>query len=97
MAMLIALAEGFKIRSLLVHLAAGAALAAARLLRQRRIAASYEESIDRAPPPVSRAAEIAAAAGVAFGFAYWLIAGRNAGRWRERRVLPPSLPPQAAP
>ena len=26
-----------------------------------------------------------------------LIAGRNAGRWRERRVLPPSLPPQAAP
>ena len=45
---------------------------------------SYEESIDHPPPPISRPAEIAVAAGAAFGFIYWLIAGRNAGRWRER-------------
>jgi membrane-associated protease RseP (regulator of RpoE activity) len=97
MAVLIALAESLKIRSLIVHLAAGAVLLLTGYYSSGAITASYEESIDRPPPPVSRAAEVAAAAGVAFGFAYWLIAGRNAGRWRERRVLPPSLPPQAAP
>jgi hypothetical protein len=42
------------------------------------------ESIDHPPPPISREAEIAAAVGVVFGFTYWLIAGRNAGRWRGR-------------
>jgi hypothetical protein len=45
---------------------------------------SYEESIDRPPPPISHDAEIAAAAGVAFGLAYWALAGRKAGLWRER-------------
>lgn len=44
---------------------------------------AYEELIDHPPPPISREAEIAAAVGVVFGFTYWLIAGRNAGRWRE--------------
>ena len=44
----------------------------------------YQESIDQAPPLVSREVEIAAAAGAVFGLVYWLIAGRNAGRWRER-------------
>jgi hypothetical protein len=29
--------------------------------------------------------EIAAAAGAVFGLVYWAIAGRKAGRWRERR------------
>ena len=45
---------------------------------------SGEESIDRAPPMVSHEFEIAAAAGITFGLVYWLIAGRKAGRWRER-------------
>jgi len=31
-----------------------------------------------------REVEIAAAAGVVFGLVYWAIAGRRAGRWRER-------------
>jgi hypothetical protein len=92
MVVLITLAESFKIRSLLVHLAAGAALLLLGYFGS--VARPYEESIDRAPPPVTRAAEIAAAAGIAFGFTYWLIAGRTAGRWRERRT-PPPLPPEA--
>jgi hypothetical protein len=43
-----------------------------------------EESIDHPPSPISRGAEIAAAAGAVFGFVYWAIAGRSAGRWRDR-------------
>jgi len=32
---------------------------------------------------VGHALQLAAAAGIIGGLAYWLIAGRNAGRWRE--------------
>jgi hypothetical protein len=42
------------------------------------------ESLDEPPAPISRNVELAAAAGAVFGMTYWLIAGRNAGRWRER-------------
>jgi hypothetical protein len=84
-AILIALAEAFKIRSLLVHLAAGMVLLVAGYYASGLPPPSYEESIDHPPPPISRAAEIVAAGGAVFGFAYWALAGRNAGRWRERR------------
>jgi hypothetical protein len=79
----VVLAEAYSIRSLLIHAAAGAAIL---LLGYYGVGftGSYEESIDHPPPPISREAEIAAAVGVVFGFTYWLIAGRNAGRWRGR-------------
>jgi hypothetical protein len=32
--------------------------------------------------PVANTLQLAAAAGILGGLAYWLIAGRNAGRWR---------------
>jgi hypothetical protein len=81
---LIALAEAFSIRSLLIHAVAGAAIL---LFAYYGVGftRSYEESIDRPPPPISREAEIAAAVGVVFGFTYWLIAGRRAGVWRGNR------------
>ncbi len=79
----VVLAEAFSIRSLLIHAAAGAAILLLGYY-SAGLTAPYEESIDRAPPPISREAEIAAAVGVVFGFTYWLIAGRNAGRWRGR-------------
>jgi hypothetical protein len=81
---LIAIAESFKIRSLLVYAASGAALL---LLGYYGSGATsrHEESIDRPPPPISHEAEIAAAAGVVFGLTYWALAGRKAGRWREQR------------
>ncbi len=82
---LIALAEAFKIRSLLAHLAVGMVLLVGGYYASGLPPPSYEESIDRPPPPISRAAEIVAAGGAVFGFAYWAVAGRNAGRWRERR------------
>ena len=80
---LIAIAESFKIRSLLVHAAAGAALLLLAFYGSG-FSQPYEESIDHPPPPISRGTEIAAAAGVVFGLVYWMIAGRKAGRWRER-------------
>lgn len=83
LAILITLAETFKIRSLLANAAAGAVMLLLGFYASG-LSRNYEESIDRAPPPISREAEIAAAAGVVFGLTYWLIAGRKAGRWRER-------------
>lgn len=84
-AILIALAEAFNVRSLLAHLAAGAILLAAGYYASGLGPKPYEESIDRPPPLMPQALEVSAAGGAVFGFAYWLIAGRNAGRWREAR------------
>ena len=82
LAILIAIAEGFKIRSLLSNALAGAALLAFGYYTSA-LPHRFEELIDRPPPPISHEGEIAAAAGALFGLTYWLIAGRNAGRWRE--------------
>jgi hypothetical protein len=76
----IAVAEAFRIRSALIYTLAGAALMAAGYY-SAGFGWSYEESIDRAPPPISRAAEIAVAVGAVFGLTYWTIAGRRAGVW----------------
>lgn len=84
LAILIVIAEAFKIRSLLVHAAAGAAMLVLGYYGSG-MSRPYEESIDRAPPPISREVEIAAAAGAVFGLVYWAVAGRKAGRWREPR------------
>jgi len=84
LAILIAIAETFKIRSLLAHAAAGAAVFVLGYYGSG-LSRPYEESIDRPPPPISREAEISAAGGVVFGMVYWAIAGRKAGRWREPR------------
>ena len=82
LAILIVLAESFKIRSLLAHALAGAVMLLLGYYASGLAPASYEESIDHPPPLVARETEIAAAAGVVFGLVYWAIAGRNAGRWR---------------
>jgi hypothetical protein len=82
---MIVLGETFKIRSLLAHLAAGAAVLLIAYYGSGLARPSYEESIDEPPPLVARETELAAAAGAVFGLVYWVIAGRNAGRWRERR------------
>jgi hypothetical protein len=79
----VVLAEAFSIRSVVIHAAAGAAILLLGYYGAG-FASIYEESIDHPPPPISRETEIAAAVGAVFGFTYWLIAGRNAGRWRER-------------
>jgi hypothetical protein len=84
LAILIALAESFKIRSLVANMAAGAVMLLLGYYGSGLAPPSYEESIDHPPPMISREAEIAAASGAVFGLVYWAIAGRKAGRWRER-------------
>ena len=85
MVILIALAETFKIRSLALNMLGGVAMLMLGYYGAGFAPPSYEESIDHAPPVVSHDLQIAAAAGAVFGLVYWLLAGRNAGRWRERR------------
>ena len=80
---LIALGETFKIRSLLANAAGGAAMLLIAYYGSG-LSTPYEESNDHPPPAISREVEIAAAAGAVFGLVYWAIAGRRAGRWRER-------------
>lgn len=82
---LVVLGETLKIRSLLAHLAAGAAMLLIAYYGSGFARPSYEESIDAPPPLIARETELAAAAGAVFGLVYWAIAGRNAGRWREPR------------
>ena len=84
LAILIAVAEIFKVRSLLVYAVAGAAILLLGYSASGLAPPSYEESIDYPPPPISHATQVAAAAGIVFGGVYWLVAGRKAGRWRER-------------
>jgi hypothetical protein len=81
----VVLAEAFSLRSILVYAFGGAAMMLI-VYYGAGFGRSYEESIDQPPPPISRDGEIAAAAGAVFGLTYWLIAGRNAGRWRERQT-----------
>lgn len=78
----IALAESFRWRSLLLYATAGAVMLLAGYFGSGY---SAVESIDYPPPSDVGKAEIAAAAGIVFGFVYWLIAGRKAGAWRGRR------------
>jgi hypothetical protein len=76
----VAIAEALRIRAALIYALAGAALMVVGYYNAG-FGWSYEESIDRAPPPISRAAEVAVAVGAVFGLTYWAIAGRRAGVW----------------
>jgi hypothetical protein len=83
---LIVLGEAFKVRSLLANTVAGVVMLLLAYYSSGLAPSRYEESIDSAPPAIAftREMQIAAAAGVVFGLVYWAIAGRKAGRWRER-------------
>ncbi|CCD99530.1 hypothetical protein [Bradyrhizobium sp. STM 3809] len=88
-ALLIALlTEAFSIRSVLAYAIGGGLVGAACYLGL--IPFDPEtlrfDGIDR------RQLEILTGAGILGGLVYWLIAGRNAGRWREPPLLPPPPP-----
>jgi hypothetical protein len=73
----IALAEGFALRSIVLYGVVGGALALA--MGYGLDFAGYV-----APPgsDLAREREVFAAAGIAGGFVYWLFAGRRAGVWK---------------
>jgi hypothetical protein len=83
--LVVAVAEGFRLRSVLFYAVAGGALA---LLS----AFGWDLRFLRAVPAGgfgSRGPEIMAAAGIVGGFVYWALAGRSAGRWRKPKTANP--------
>lgn len=81
----VGVAEVFAIRSALLY-ALGGAVVMLIGYYSAGLASTYTESIDVAPPMISREVEIIAAMGVVFGLTYWAIAGRRAGAWMQRRT-----------
>jgi hypothetical protein len=73
----IALAEGFAWRSILVYAALGGVLALA--LTYGLDFAGYVGAPDST---LAREREVLAASGIAGGLVYWLLAGRKAGSWK---------------
>ena len=90
-AMLIALlTEAFSIRSVLAYALGGGVVGAACYLGL----VPFDPQTFHFEGIVRRHLEILTGAGIVGGLVYWLIAGRNAGRWREppSRLSPPPLP-----
>jgi hypothetical protein len=82
--LVIAIAEGFRLRSVLFYALAGAALALLSVF-------GWDLRLLRAAPSDGfggRGPEIMVGAGIVAGFVYWALAGRNAGYWRK----PPTGP-----
>ena len=82
-AVVIAISEAARMRSF-IYYGVGGALVALASYYGSDISVQLENTTD--VTPVGNALQLAAAAGILGGLTYWLIAGRNAGRWRERRV-----------
>lgn len=80
--LIVVLTEALKLRSPILYVAAGAAIALAPPL------------LDQTPPAEGQTVRLAfdfaalfLACGVAGGFVYWMVAGRHAGRWQAEFVL----------
>ncbi|UFZ02063.1 hypothetical protein LQG66_22475 [Bradyrhizobium ontarionense] len=91
-ALLIAvITEAFSIRSVLAYAIGGGVVGAACYLGL----VPFDPETFRFEGIVRRHLEILTGAGIVGGLVYWLVAGRNAGRWREpssRLPPPPPLP-----
>ena len=74
-------AEAFNIRSFLYYGTIGAVIGVLGYFGSN-ISARLEDTTEITP--VAHSLELVAAAGIVGGLVYWLLAGRNAGRWRER-------------
>ena len=81
--LVIVVSEVARMRSF-IYYCVGGALVALAAYYGADISVQLENTTD--VTPVANTLQLAAAAGILGGLAYWLIAGRNAGRWRERSV-----------
>jgi homospermidine synthase len=82
----IVIGEAARLRNFLYYGVGGAVVGLASYYGTN-ISVRLENTTDVAP--VTNALQLAAAAGIVGGLVYWLIAGRNAGRWREPRTPSP--------
>ena len=82
--LIVALAEGFQLRSAFFYALAGGAVALVLTF-----GSAFGISVSQI---FVRDREIMVGAGILAGFIYWAIAGRNAGAWRKAR---PPLDPRA--
>ena len=80
-ALVIAISEAARMRSF-IYYGVGGALVALASYYGSDISVQLENTTD--VTPVANTLQLAAAAGILGGLTYWLIAGRNAGRWREQ-------------
>ena len=80
--LVIVCSEAFAIRSMLFYAIAGGLLGAMLALGFDR----WQLDAVTVSGFARRELEIMAAAGIVAGFVYWAIAGRNAGKWKERPV-----------
>jgi hypothetical protein len=85
--LIVALAEGFRLRSVLFYALAGAALALG-------LAYGWDLRFLRDPDDDlgGRGVEVMAAVGIVGGFVYWALAGRSAGAWRRPVAFHPTQP-----
>jgi hypothetical protein len=75
--LVVALAEGFAWRSILLYAALGGVLALALCY-----GIDFAGYVGEPDSYLAREREVLAAAGIAGGFVYWLFAGRKAGSWK---------------
>src|SRR3954452_2407201 len=91
--LVVLITEAFYIRSALAYAVGGGVVGLACYLGL----VPFDPATLRFDGIVRRHLEIMTGAGIVAGMVYWLIAGRNAGAWREpRRILSPA-PPQPPP
>jgi len=76
-ALIVALTEGFALRSAIIYGVAGGALALASAF-----GLDFVGHIASSGTDVAHEQEVFAAAGIAGGLVYWLFAGRQAGVWK---------------
>jgi hypothetical protein len=87
----VAITEAFSIRSVLAYALGGAAVGLACYLGL----VPFDTDTLRFDGIVRRHLEVMTGAGIVGGLIYWVVAGRNAGRWREPRRVLPQTPPSS--
>jgi hypothetical protein len=85
----VAITEAFYIRGALTYAVGGGVVGLACYLGL----VPFDPETLRFDGIVRRHLEIMTGAGIVSGLVYWMIAGRNAGAWREPPPSPPPLPP----
>jgi len=92
----VAITEAFYVRSALIYATGGALAGLACYLGL----VPFDPATLQFEGVVRRHLEIMTGAGIVAGMVYWMIAGRNAGAWREPPrplPLPPPLPSHSPP